>query len=97
MINNPLSQDEGVMFLFIMFVCFKINSFFYVYGCFALYVCLCTLCVPGGFGSQRSMVDSLKLELFVVMSHYVGAGNQTKYSTRAARVLTTKSSLKPVF
>lgn len=44
---------------------------------FCLYVCLCTVCMPGSFGGQKRVFCSLELELETVVSHWVGAENLT--------------------
>ena len=42
---------------------------------FCLYACLCPMCMSGAHGSQKWMLDPLELEVQMVMSLYVGAGN----------------------
>jgi hypothetical protein len=41
-----------------------------------VHVWLCTLCVQARGGQKRAL-DPLELELQMVASHHVGAGNQT--------------------
>jgi hypothetical protein len=43
---------------------------------FSLYVCLCTIYVPGAQGSLKRMSYVLELWLQMVLSHHVGAGKQ---------------------
>lgn len=51
-----------------------------------MYVCVCTFCVPGSCREERA--DSLKLELWIAVSHHVlwvletkhGSSAQAKYS-----------------
>lgn len=38
-------------------------------------ICICTTCMSDASGGQRRMSDYLELELGMVMSHLVGAGN----------------------
>lgn len=40
-------------------------------------MCLCTTFMPGANGSQKDVLDSLELELFVIVGHHVDAGNWT--------------------
>lgn len=45
---------------------------------FCLYVCLCTACIPDvhrGQKGQKRAPDPLELELQVVVSHHMDAGN----------------------
>lgn len=44
---------------------------------FCLHVCMCTVWVPGARGGQKA-TDPLELELWVIVSRYVGSGNQTQ-------------------
>lgn len=46
----------------------------YVHECFA-YVCMCTACMPDALRGQNSLYH-LELDLQMVVSHHVGAGNQ---------------------
>lgn len=41
-----------------------------------MHVCLHTACVPSVLGGQKWVPDSLELELWMVISHHVGAGNK---------------------
>lgn len=41
---------------------------------FCMYVWI--MCVPDGHGGQKRMPNPLELELKVVVTHHVGAGNQ---------------------
>lgn len=44
--------------------------------CFTgMFVWICTMCMPGASGDQKRALDPLGLELQMVMSHPVGAGN----------------------
>lgn len=56
-----------------------------------LHVYLCTTCGPGAQGTQKRASDRLKLKLQMVVTHHVGAGNQTETS---ACVLTVELSLQ---
>lgn len=38
---------------------------------------VCTMYMPGALRGQKKVLDPLKLKLQMVMSQYVGAGNQT--------------------
>lgn len=42
---------------------------------FCLHVCMCTTCMSGALRSLKSELDSLKVELGMVVSHPVGAEN----------------------
>lgn len=41
---------------------------------FYFLVCMCTMCVPGIFRGQKRVSD-LELELWMVVTHHVGAEN----------------------
>lgn len=43
---------------------------------FGLHVCLCIRHLSGALGGQKRALDPLKLELQMVVSCHVGAGNQ---------------------
>ena len=61
---------------------------FYKDGCSAcMFVCLCTVCMPGICGSQRRASDPLGLELQMIVSHHVDTENQTRWSVRAINIL----------
>lgn len=45
---------------------------------FCLHVDMCTMCVPGACGGQRKVLDPPELELQVVVSHDIGAGDSTQ-------------------
>lgn len=42
---------------------------------FCLPVFFCTMFAPGSCGGQKKVLDLLKLELQMAVSHYVGAGS----------------------
>lgn len=42
---------------------------------FWLHVCLCTIYVPNALGGQKRVSDNPEVELQIVVSHHVGAGN----------------------
>lgn len=73
--------------------------YFYVYMCFAyMYVYMCITCVPDACGNQKKITDSLELELQVVMSCHVDAGNWEPNPSpfgRAASALTTRPPIEP--
>lgn len=61
-----------VCWIFCLFVCCK----YFLWVCmFCLHIHLCIMFTPGTYSGQRSVSDSLELELQMVMSHYVGARN----------------------
>lgn len=45
-----------------------------------MYVCMCTMCIPGARG-QKMVSEALELELWIVVNHHVDAGNQTLVQT----------------
>ena len=45
-----------------------------MYGCFDWINCVCTTCIPDARGGQQWSLDSMKLELWMVMSHHVASG-----------------------
>lgn len=60
----------------------------YVYGCLACMwpAYLCLKCVPGTSKGQWRTLDTPELEMQVIASHRVGAGNQSLYSGRTTRI-----------
>lgn len=56
--------------------CFFFNYYFYLYGCFA-YMYVHVPYVYSAHGGHHKALDPLELVLLMVMSHHVGAGNQT--------------------
>lgn len=38
---------------------------------------MCTICIPGASGGLRKVSDPLRFELWMIVNHYMGAGNQT--------------------
>ena len=50
-----------------------------------LHVCLCTMCVLANCRVQK-VLDSLQLELHVIVSHHEVSGNQTWSSIRTTAV-----------
>lgn len=69
---------------------FTLSAFFFllIAVCvFCLHVCLCPECMSGACGSQKRVLDPLKLQLLV--SHRVGAENQP------SPLLKRLSSLQP--
>lgn len=53
----------------------SIKILFYMYGCF-FSLDVCVLCVPSTSRGQRRTLDLIELELWIVVSHCVGTGNQ---------------------
>lgn len=45
---------------------------------FYLHVCMCVTCVPGIQGSKKRALGPLELDLWMIVSHHVDAGNQTQ-------------------
>lgn len=41
------------------------------------HICMGTIGIPGGSGGQKKAPDPLKLELWMIVSHHVDAGNQS--------------------
>lgn len=60
---------------------------------FCLYVCMCTMCVPGAHRGQQRTSDPPGLELQIVVSRHVGAGS----SAIATVFLVIEPSLHPCF
>ena len=61
-----------------MNIVFKIiYLFIYVYvWVLCLHICLCTMCMPGACGGQIGRaLHPQELELWMAVSHHVGAGN----------------------
>lgn len=59
----------------IAFLPLKIYLLFYAFECFAyLYACASGVCVCGAYRGQKRVPDALGLELCMVESHHLGAG-----------------------
>ena len=56
------------------------------YGCYA-YICVCTLLSCLVSTEAIESMNSIVVELQIVLSHYMGGGNQTQVSWRAASAL----------
>ena len=66
---------------------------FYVYECFAcVYVCV-SLCAPDTLSDQKKVLDSLELELQMVLSTMWVLGTELRSSTRAVSALNYLSNL----
>jgi hypothetical protein len=65
-----------------------------MYGYFAFLYCLCTTCVPGPCGSQKTS-NTLELELQLVMDLYVGAGNWTWVLEKQTVLLASEQYIQP--
>lgn len=61
--------------------------------CEYLHVYLCTSVTTGAFRDRRGDVSFHELELQVVVSHYVGAENQTGHPQQEQGLFTTEPSL----
>lgn len=44
------------------------------------------MCMPDILRSQKMVLDPLELELWVVVSHYVGTGNKTQVIHKSSKV-----------
>lgn len=67
---------------------------------FCLHVCLCMHYVSGILEGQRRTLDfeSLVLELWIAVSHRVGAGNRaSRFSVRAITTLNCQAISSPSF
>jgi hypothetical protein len=51
------------------------NKFYFMCMRDHLHVCMYVTCMPGALGAQKRASDLLELELQMVVSHLVGAGN----------------------
>lgn len=40
-----------------------------------MYVCVCVMYLPSAYGDQKRALNTLELELQIVMNHQTGAGN----------------------
>jgi hypothetical protein len=50
-------------------------------------VCMHTMYMPGAFGDQKKALDTLALGLHMVMSHHVGAENETWVLSKSSQCL----------
>lgn len=49
---------------------------FYWFECFPCILCMCVTCRPGVQGGQKKVLNPLELELYMVVSRRVGAGDE---------------------
>jgi hypothetical protein len=64
----------------------------------SLCVCECIICVPGTCGSQKRVLDSLELELWVIVRYHVVLGTEPRSFARATNALNCwASSLGPIY
>lgn len=54
-----------------------------------LCICVCTMCMPGTRRIEQSALISLELELWRVVNHHRGAGNQTLVPLQEQQVCST--------
>lgn len=81
---HPLSIHQSIFnpftlcfpFFFHSFPSFKIFIYFVLHVWeFCLNVCMCITYMAGAHGIQRGESDTLELELWMFVSHHIGAGN----------------------
>ena len=53
-----------------------------------------TMCVPGTHRAQKNVLDPLEVELQMVLSHYVGVGNQTWVLCKGNSALNRRAPMK---
>lgn len=69
------------------------NQIYLSYVCvFCLYVRLCSMLLFGSPRGQKRAQDLLELELWVVVSLHLGAGNETGFPARATNALNALNS-----
>lgn len=81
-----LGKAACVGFLLLCLVLFLIKgqaskvylNFYFMCMGILLHIWLSTICIPSVYRDQKKTSSPLKLELQMVMSHYVGAGNWTQ-------------------
>lgn len=61
------------------------------------HICMGTIGIPGGSGGQKKAPDPLKLELWMIVSHHVDAGNQTWVLCMSNKYSTTEPSSQPLW
>lgn len=65
--------------LLFSYKCFKnVELFILQVWVFILPVCMCNMCVPGAYGIQKRVLDSLKLKLEMVVNYHVDDGKETQ-------------------
>lgn len=64
---------------------------------FCVDVCLCTTCMPGAYGGQRSESDTLGLELQVMVNHGVGVWDRTRVLWKRGSAEPSLGALKAIF
>lgn len=63
---------------FYLFLFFKIIDFVIICVCMCnLHVYMCTTYVSSTLRGQKRVLDPLKMELHIAVSHHLGSGNQT--------------------
>lgn len=52
-----------------------------------LHICICTICLPGALGEQRRALDTLELELQVIVNCHLDSRNQTQVLCKSNKCL----------
>lgn len=77
-----LLKDRSQSYFFIFYLVYILSIWL-----FFLRIGQCTKGEPGVHGGQKRLLEPLALELQMIVSRYMGAGNWTQVSGRAAHVL----------
>lgn len=67
----------------------KIHFFLLCVSVFVPNVCICSRCILGVFKVHKRLLDLLEVEIWMVVSHHVDAGNWTQILSRATSALTS--------
>lgn len=50
-----------------------------------MYMCMCTICMPGAHRSHKQALDPMELELGMVWSHHVSPGDQIQVLCKSSK------------
>lgn len=70
-----------IWFLLVCFLWFLKIILFYVYE----HLFFCMYALPGTRGGEKRMLDSMKVELQMVVNQHVGVGNQTRVLSKSSQ------------
>jgi hypothetical protein len=58
-----------------VYIYYSSSSYIELHSALECFACMCPTDVPGTRGGQKTTSDTLELELQLVLSHHLGAGN----------------------
>lgn len=63
----------------------NLKNYFMAVLCMSLYIHMCTICIPGAWSGHKRVLDHLELDLQIIISHYMGAQNETQVSGKSSK------------